>query len=129
MRENARLGFNHGHRSAHLGERCAQLKSDIAATDDDKLSRNLGERERFRGRDHGATERKLRQCDGFRAGRNHDRFGMDHPRAGIRLNLDRLAVAKPGRADHELDARLLQKAGHATVESPDNAVFPGDRLG
>ena len=79
-----RLGLDDGDLGAHLGEGGAEFQADIAAADDDQPAGDLAERQRLGRGNHRAAKRQRRQCDRRRAGGDHDRFGADDLRAGLR---------------------------------------------
>ena len=112
--------------ASQLGEGGAELQPDIAAADHHQLLRHLVQRQRLGGRDHRAAERQERQLDRRRAGGDHDGLGADRLHAGLGLHLDRLAVAKRRPAMHGLHPGLLEQAGDAVGQPPDDGVLPGD---
>ena len=64
-----------------------------------------------------------RQFDGRRAGGDHDCFGADDLRAGLRLDVDRLAVAELRPAVDDLDLALLQQPATPLVSRPTMPSF------
>src|SRR5690606_33615704 len=128
LRQDARRDIDHGHLCAELGEGGAEFEADIAAADNGKRFRHFRQRQGFGGGNDIAAERQVRQFDRDRAGGDDDVLGADDLRTGLRLDLDRLAVAEAGRALDGFHLRLFQQARDAEIEPSDDLVLPGDRL-
>ncbi len=128
QRQDRVHGFHDGDFGAEHAEGDAELKPDVAATNNDHVVGQVFEGQGFSRGEHVVAEGHEREFNGHGALGHDDVLGLNEGGVLAFTDLDGLGVLEHRPAAYEFSTGVLQERLNAFVQAVNNAFFPTDEV-